>query len=71
MWLCKGLDITNDSEIKHPSPPWCPGQGGVHPTDTESGGRISDGTDGTVAGLRPPEARDTEAMGEVRRGWIG
>ena len=33
----------------------------MHPTEVESGGCISDGTDGSMMGLRPIEAREPEA----------
>ena len=68
MWICKGSDVTSDSEIQHPSPTWRQGQGGVHPTYTEYGGWSSDGTDGAMAGIMPPEARDPEARGAGQTG---
>ena len=61
MWLRKGSDVTSDSEFQYPSPPWIQGQGGIHPIETKSVGWSSDVTASAIAGLSPPEARDTEA----------
>ena len=63
MWIFKGSADTIDSEVQYPSPPWIQGQVGIHPTETKSGGWSIDGTPGAVAGLSPPEARETEARG--------
>ena len=71
MWLHKGLDLTSNSDIQQPSPTWRQGKGGVHPTDAESGGWNSDGTDGAMVGLKPPEAREPEAIGPDRRWRLG
>ena len=70
MWLCKGLGVPSDSEIQRPYPPWHQGQGGVHLTEAESGGCSSDGTASAMAGLRLPEAREPEARGPGRGGWL-
>ena len=70
MWPRKGSDLTSNSEIQHPSSHWRQEQGGVHPTDIESGGWNIDDTSSSVMGIRPPEARDLEARGTERWGWI-
>ena len=71
MWLCKGSDVSRDSESQYPSTLWRQGQGGVHTTETIYGGWNSDSTAGYMAWLRPPEARDPEARGMVRGGRLG
>ena len=61
MWLCKGSNVTSDSEIQHPSPPWRQGQKGIHPIKTKYVGWRSDGTDGAVdegSYLRQTSAKD-------------
>ena len=70
MWLREVLDVTSYSEIQQPYPPWRQGQGGVHPTEAEYGRESSDGTDGAMVGLSPPEARETKARGPGRGGWL-
>ena len=71
MWLFKGLDVTSNSEIQHPSILWRQGQGGLNLKETEYGGWGSDGNDGAMAGPSPPEAKDTEARGTGRGGRLG
>ena len=66
MWLCKGLDVTSDSEVLKPSPLWRQGQGGVQPTYNEYGGWGSDGTVRALAGIRSPEAKEPAARGAGR-----
>ena len=70
MWLCKGLDVTSNSEIQHSSPPWCQRQESVHLIEAESGKWSSDGTAGVMAGIMPPEAREPQDGGPVRRGRL-
>ena len=61
MRFYRSLDVTSNSDIQHPSPMRRQGQGVVHPPETRSGGRGSDGTASAVEGLRIPEAKKTEA----------
>ena len=68
MWLRKGLGVTSDSEIQHPSSPWSQVQGGIHPIETESEVWGIDGTGGAMTGLNPPEAMKPEARGAGREG---
>ena len=61
MQFFKDSDVTSDSEIQYLSPMRCQGKGGVHPPETGSGGRGSDGTASAMEGLRRPEAREKDA----------
>ena len=71
MWLCKGSDVTSNSEIQHTSSPKRQVQGCVHPPETGSGGWGIDGTTSAMEGLSPPEDRETEASETVRRQEVG
>ena len=62
MRLHKGLDVTSDIKIQHPSPLRKQKQGGVNPPETISGGRGSDVTASTKEKLIPPEAREPKAI---------
>ena len=66
MWLCNSAYVTSVSEVQHPSSPWRQEQGGIHPAESKPGGWGSDGTDSSVVGLSPAEARNPEAMGTGR-----
>ena len=66
MWLCKGYDVTNNSEVQYPSTLGNHGKRRVHPTETESGICSSDVTAGAVAWIMPPEAREPEDRGSGR-----
>ena len=61
MRLHKGLDVTSDIKIQHPSPLRRQKKGGVNPPETISGGRGSDVTASTKEELIPAEAREPEA----------
>ena len=62
MRLHKGLDVTSDIKIQHPSPLRRQKKEGVNTPETISGGRGSDVNASTKEELIPPEAREPKAI---------